>query len=215
MPVNEVDFLETHIMINRSWFCGLLAVAIVLCGCGEQTKTTTVKNETIKPQRNLVKLETSAGDIIIELNAQAAPVTVKNFLGYVQAGFYNGTIFHRVIHGFMIQGGGFTADMAQKETHGPITNEAGNGLRNVRGTIAMARSNNPDSATCQFFINHVDNPPLDYVANAKPGYAVFGKVAEGMNVVDTIARMDTTTREGMANVPVEPIVINSAIVVSQ
>ena len=215
MPVNEVNFLETHIMINRSWFCGLLAVAIMLCGCGEQTKTTTAKNETIKPQRNFVKLQTSAGDIVIELNAQAAPVTVKNFLGYVQADFYNGTIFHRVIHGFIIQGGGFTAEMARKETHDPITNEAGNGLRNVRGTIAMARSNDPDSATCQFFINHVDNPPLDYVANAKPGYAVFGKVAEGMNVVDTIAGMETTTREGMANVPVEPIVINSAIVVPQ
>jgi cyclophilin family peptidyl-prolyl cis-trans isomerase len=202
-------------MISKSWFCGLLAVAIMLCGCGEQTKTPKVKNEPIKPQRNLVKLQTSAGDIVVELNARAAPVTVKNFLDYVQAGFYDGTIFHRVMHGFMIQGGGFTADMVQKETRDPITNEAGNGLRNVRGTIAMARSNNPDSATCQFFINHVDNPPLDYVANAKPGYAVFGKVAEGMNVVDTIAGMDTTTREGMANVPVEPIVINSAIVVAQ
>ena len=215
MPVNEVDFLETHIMINRSWFCGLLAVAIMLCGCGEQTKTTTAKNETIKPQRNFVKLQTSAGDIVIELNAQAAPVTVKNFLGYVQADFYNGTIFHRVIHGFMIQGGGFTTEMVQKKTQDAITNEASNGLRNARGTIAMARSGDPHSATCQFFINHVDNPPLDYVANARPGYAVFGKVAEGMNVVDTIAGMETTTREGMANVPVEPIVINSAIVVAQ
>ena len=177
-------------------------------------KKTPAEKETVRPLRNFVKLETSAGDIVIELNAQAAPVTVKNFLDYVQAGFYNGTIFHRVIHGFMIQGGGFTTEMARKETHDPITNEAGNGLRNVRGTIAMARSNDPDSATCQFFINHVDNPPLDYVANAKPGYAVFGKVAEGMNVVDTIAGMETTTREGMANVPVEPIVINSAIVVT-
>jgi peptidyl-prolyl cis-trans isomerase B (cyclophilin B) len=161
-------------MISKSWFCGLLAVTIMFCGCGEQTKTPKVKKEAIKPQRNLVKLETSAGDIVIELNAAAAPVTVKNFLGYVQEGFYGQTIFHRVIHGFMIQGGGFTTEMARKETHDPITNEAGNGLRNVRGTIAMARSNDPDSATCQFFINHVDNPPLDYVANAKPGYAVFG-----------------------------------------
>jgi len=171
-------------MISKSWFCGLLAVTIMFCGCGEQTKTPKVKKEAIKPQRNLVKLETSAGDIVIELNAAAAPVTVKNFLGYVQEGFYGQTIFHRVIHGFMIQGGGFTTEMARKETHDPITNEAGNGLRNVRGTIAMARGGDPDSATC-------------------------------LNVVDTIAGMETTTREGMANVPVEPIVIKSARVVSQ
>ena len=164
---------------------------------------------------DVVKLQTNAGDILIELNAQAAPVTAKNFLGYVQAGFYNGTIFHRVIHGFMIQGGGFTADMVEKETHDPIANEASNGLSNARGTIAMARSNDPDSATCQFFINHVDNPRLDYVANASAGYTVFGKVTEGMDVVDSIARIDTTTRAGMPNVPVEPIVINSATVVSQ
>ena len=202
-------------MINKSWFCGLLAVAIMLCGCSEQTKTAKVKNEAIKPQHNIVKLQTSAGDIVIELNAPAAPVTVKNFLGYVQAGFYNGTIFHRVIHGFMIQGGGFTTEMAKKETHDPITNEAGNGLRNVRGTVAMARGTDPDSATCQFFINHVDNSRLDYVANVNPGYAVFGKVTEGMSVVDTIARVETTTRSGYSNVPVEPIVIESARVVSQ
>ena len=201
-------------MISKSWFCGLLAVAIMLCGCGEQAKTPKVKKEAIKPQRNLVKLETSAGDIVIELNAQAAPVTVENFLEYVQAGFYDQTIFHRVIHGFMIQGGGFTADMVRKETRDSITNEAGNGLKNARGTVTMARSNDPDSATCQFFINHVDNPPLNYVSNAKPGYAVFGKVTEGMSVVDTIARVDTTTRAGMPNVPVEPIVIKSARVVS-
>ena len=162
-----------------------------------------------------MKLQTSAGDIVVELNARAAPVTVKNFLDYVQAGFYDGTIFHRVIHGFMIQGGGFTTEMAMKETHDPITNEAANGLGNARGTIAMARSNDPDSATCQFFINHVDNPPLNYVANAKPGYTVFGKVTEGMSVVDSIARVETTTRSGYSNVPVEPIVIKSARVVSQ
>ena len=202
-------------MINKSWFCGLLAVAIMLCGCGEQMNKTPVKNETIKPQRNLVKLQTSAGDIVIELNAQAAPVTVKNFLGYVREGFYDGTIFHRVIHGFMIQGGGFTTEMAKKETHDPITNEAGNGLKNARGSITMARQNDPDSATCQFFINHVDNQPLNYVSDAKPGYTVFGKVTEGMSVVDTIARVETTTRSGYSNVPVEPIVIKSARVVSQ
>ena len=196
-------------MIDKSRLCGLLAAAITLCGCSEQMKKAPAA------KRNVVELQTSAGDIVIELNAQAAPVTVENFLGYVQAGFYNGTIFHRVIHGFMIQGGGFTADMVQKETREPIANEAGNGLSNARGTIAMARSNDPDSATCQFFINHVDNPRLDYVANASAGYAVFGKVTEGMDVVDSIARIDTTTRAGMPNVPVEPIVINSASIISQ
>ena len=180
--------------------------------------------EAAKPQRNLVKLQTSAGDIVIELNAQAAPVTVENFLGYVRAGFYNGTIFHRVIHGFMIQGGGFTTERVQKETRDPIANEAGNGLKNLRGTIAMARQPAPDTATCQFFINHVENPNLDYVANGSPGYAVFGKVTEGMDVVDAIARVEITTRKGMSNtnvptdlsnIPVEPIVIKSARVVSQ
>ena len=115
----------------------------------------------------------------------------------------------------MIHGGGFLPDMTQKATNDPVVNESKNRVHNTRGTIAMARTNDPDSATCQFFINHVGNPPLDYVANTRPGYAVFGKVAEGMNVVDTIAGMETTTREGMANVPVEPIVINSAVVVSQ
>ncbi|MHC4579945.1 MAG: peptidylprolyl isomerase [Planctomycetota bacterium] len=196
-------------MISKWPFCGLLVAAIILSGCSEQMKKAPAA------RRDTVKLQTSAGDIVIGLDAQAAPVTVKNFLGYVRAGFYDGTIFHRVIHGFMIQGGGFTADMVQKETHDPIANEANNGLSNARGTIAMARSNDPDSATCQFFINHVDNPRLDYVANASAGYAVFGKVVEGMDVVDSIARVDTTTRAGMPNVPVEPIVINSATVVSQ
>lgn len=196
-------------MINKWPFCGLLVAVIILSGCSEQMKKAPAA------RRDTVKLQTSAGDIVIELDAQAAPVTVKNFLGYVRAGFYDGTIFHRVIHGFMIQGGGFTADMIQKETHDPIANEASNGLSNARGTIAMARSNDPDSATCQFFINHVDNPRLDYVANASAGYAVFGKVTEGMDVVDAVARVDTTTRAGMPNVPVEPIVINSATIVSQ
>ncbi len=203
-------------MISKSWLSGLLTMVVVLaCGCADQTTTTEIADTPAKVERSIVKLQTTAGDIVIALNAEAAPVTVKNFLDYTQAGFYNGTIFHRVMHGFMIQGGGFTADMTKKETRDPIVNEAANGLKNARGTIAMARSNNPNSATCQFFINHVDNPPLDYVANSSAGYAVFGKVTEGMSVVDTIARVDTTTRDGMANVPVEPIVIKSATIVSQ
>lgn len=220
MYVSEVSFLETHIMIGKSCFCAVLAVAIMLCGCGDQTKTTKVKNV----QRNLVKFQTSAGDIVIALNADAAPVTVKNFLGYVQAGFYDGTIFHRVMHGFMVQGGGFTTEMKQKATNDSIANEASNGLKNFRGSIAMARGGDPDSATAQFFINHVDNSRLDYVANGNAGYAVFGKVTEGMSVVDAIARVDVTTRTGtdsdnepttLASIPVEQIVIKSVTVVPQ
>ena len=161
-----------------------------------------------------VKLETSKGDIIIELNEEKAPVTVANFLRYVEEGFYDGTIFHRVIQNFMVQGGGFTADMAPKKAHEPIVNEAANGLRNDRGTVAMARTNDPDSATCQFFINHKNNDNLNYAGQLKPGYAVFGTVVEGMNVVDAIAAAKTTIRNGMRDVPVEPIVIKSAMVVS-
>lgn len=160
-----------------------------------------------------VKLETTMGNIVIELNEKAAPVTVKNFLTYVQEGFYDGTIFHRVIPNFMIQGGGFTPDMVQKQTHPPITNEANNGLKNDRGTIAMARTNNPNSATAQFFVNHKDNPSLNYTPN-NPGYAVFGKVVEGMETVDKIAAVKTTQKDQFADVPVEPIVIKSAKVVA-
>ncbi|MHC4616122.1 MAG: peptidylprolyl isomerase [Planctomycetota bacterium] len=160
-----------------------------------------------------VKLETSKGDIIIELDEEAAPATVENFLRYVEEGFYEGTIFHRVIRNFMIQGGGFTANMVQKQTHPPIVNEASNGLKNLRGTIAMARTPNPNSATSQFFINHKDNKSLDYVANRNHGYAVFGKVVEGMDVVDAIAAVKTTKKGRYADVPIEAVVIKSAKVV--
>ena len=160
-----------------------------------------------------VKLTTSMGDIVIELNEDAAPVTVKNFLMYTQKGFYNGTIFHRVMPNFMIQGGGFNTDMIEKPTQAPIINEANNGLKNDRGTIAMARTNNPNSATCQFFINHRDNGPLNYGGSNKPGYAVFGKVVEGMDVVDKIASVRTANKGRLANVPVEAVVIKLAEVV--
>jgi len=163
----------------------------------------------------MVKLQTSMGDIIIELNEQAAPVTARNFLGYVEDGFFDGKIFHRVIRDFMIQGGGFTADMTKGQTHDPIKNEADNGLKNDRGTIAMARTNDPDSATAQFFINHKNNDFLNYADKNNQGYAVFGKTIEGMNVVDAIAAVETTTRAGMSDVPVEPVVIISAEVVSE
>ena len=162
-----------------------------------------------------VKLETTMGDMVIELNEEAAPVTVKNFLQYAEEGFYDGTIFHRVIPDFMIQGGGFTAEMTKKETRAPITNEAANGLRNERGTTAMARTNDPDSATAQFFINHADNDFLNYVDNSNPGYAVFGKVIEGMKTSDKIAAVKTATRIGMDDVPVEPVMIKSAKVITE
>ena len=161
-----------------------------------------------------VKLKTSMGNIVLELNDNAAPVTVKNFRRYAQECFYDGTIFHRVMPNFMIQGGGFGEDMIEKPTHKPIINEANNGLKNDRGTIAMARTNNPNSATCQFFINHIDNDFLNYGGTGGPGYAVFGKVIEGMDVVDKIASVQTANKRGHSDVPVKAVVIESAEIVS-
>ncbi|MBE3145507.1 MAG: peptidyl-prolyl cis-trans isomerase [Planctomycetes bacterium] len=178
-------------------------------------KTGTKEPKAMDVQAETVKLKTSMGDVIIELDRKVSPITVENFLGYVREGFYDGTIFHRVISGFMIQGGGFTAEMKQKATHQPIVNEAGKGLKNNKGTIAMARTNNPDSATAQFFINHRDNAPLDYAGPGNPGYAVFGRVTEGMDVVDKIAAVRTTQKGSYSDVPVEPVVIISAKVVSE
>ncbi|AYF87730.1 MULTISPECIES: peptidylprolyl isomerase [unclassified Pseudomonas] len=156
-----------------------------------------------------VLLTTSAGEIEVELEADKAPVSVKNFLDYVDAGFYNGTVFHRVIPGFMIQGGGFDTDMSQKDTRDPIKNEADNGLRNLRGTLAMARTQAVNSATSQFFINHNDNAFLDH-GSRDFGYAVFGKVVRGMDVVDQIANVPTGNRGMFQNVPLQPVVILSA-----
>ena len=154
-------------------------------------------------------LETSLGDIELELDAAKAPVTVSNFVAYVKSGHYEGTVFHRVIDGFMIQGGGFTAEMEQKKTAAPIKNEAANGLRNARGTIAMARTMVVDSATSQFFINLKDNAFLDFRAPNPQmfGYAVFGRVTKGMEVVDKIAKVPTGNRWPHQNVPVEPVLI--------
>jgi len=158
-----------------------------------------------------VVMETSYGNVTIELDSAKAPATVANFLAYVDAGFYDGTIFHRVIRDFMIQGGGFTADLNQKTTRPPVTNEAANGLKNLRGTIAMARTGVVDSATSQFFINHKDNPALDYRApNPRDfGYAVFGKVTAGMEVVDRIATRPTGMRNRFNDVPIETVTIKS------
>lgn len=158
----------------------------------------------------LVKMQTSKGDIVIELNAEKAPITAKNFVDYVNEGHYSGKIFHRVIKGFMIQGGNFDVNMKRAATKAQIVNEASNGLRNVRGTIAMARTSNPNSATDQFYINHGNNASLDY-ATRPPGYAVFGKVIEGMETVDAIASVQTGPRD----VPVTPVIITSAKVITK
>ena len=157
----------------------------------------------------MVEMETSEGIIKIELWSDKAPITVNNFLSYVDEGFYDGTIFHRVIDGFMIQGGGLTSDMKDKKGHAPIKNEATAELKNARGTIAMARTGVVDSATAQFFINLKDNAFLDHRDNSMQGfgYCVFGKVTEGLDVVDKIAVVQTTTMRGMGDVPAQPVVI--------
>jgi peptidyl-prolyl cis-trans isomerase A (cyclophilin A) len=162
-----------------------------------------------------VLLKTSEGDIRVELYPEKAPKTVDNFLQYVKSGQYNGTIFHRVIRGFMIQGGGYTTSFVEKPTRAPIPLESQNGLKNVAGSIAMARTSDPNSATAQFFINTVDNPGLDYPNPDGHGYAVFGKVTHGMDVVQRIEATPTTTRGPMADVPQKEVVIKSATVVGK
>ncbi|GGR90531.1 peptidylprolyl isomerase [Streptomyces eurythermus] len=159
-----------------------------------------------------VELNTSAGRIVLELNDAEAPKTVENFLAYVRSGHYDGTIFHRVINNFMIQGGGFTPDMKQKSTLAPIQNEADNGLKNDNYTVAMARTNDPHSATAQFFINVSDNAFLNHTSKSPNGwgYAVFGRVTEGQDVVDAIKGVKTGSRQGHQDVPTEPVVIESA-----
>lgn len=167
-------------------------------------------------QHPLVLIETNLGNITLELYPDKAPLTVKNFLDYVNSGHYDGTIFHRVINGFMIQGGGFTKEMNQKSTKAPIVIESENGLKNERGTIAMARTSDVNSATSQFFINVVDNKMLDFSAKtpAGYGYCVFGKVIKGMDVIDKIKEVKTGTKQGHGNVPLEPVEIIKVSVVS-
>lgn len=160
-----------------------------------------------------VTLETNQGNIVLELDAKKAPKTVANFLQYAREGFYDGTIFHRVIGDFMIQGGGFTEDFKQKPTHPPIANESINGLKNTRGSVAMARTSDPQSATAQFFINVKDNAFLDYPGQDGFGYAVFGKVIEGMDVVDKIRQVPTGVGgPGMRDVPKEPVIIKKVTI---
>lgn len=179
-------------------------------------------NAAEKPKMNepapQVRLETNLGDVVLKLDSAKAPTTVENFLTYVKEGHYDGTIFHRVIPNFMAQGGGYSEDFKQKPTHPPIKNEADNGLKNSRGTIAMARTPDPNSATAQFFINFVDNAFLDYKSPTPQGwgYAVFGEVSEGMEVVDKMAKIPTGSGGPMASdVPQTPIIIQKATVVSQ
>ena len=160
----------------------------------------------------MVKLHTNFGEIVLELDVEKAPVTVANFLQYVESGFYDNTIFHRVIDGFMIQGGGFDVDMSQKQTQPNIKNEANNGLQNKKYTIAMARTPNPDSASSQFFINTADNDFLNFTAPTSQGwgYCVFGKVTAGTEVVDKIGKIKTGNRNGHQDVPQENVVIERA-----
>ena len=171
---------------------------------------------TMSDTQKKVKLTTTLGEIIIQLNTEKAPVSSANFLTYVNEGFYNGTIFHRVIPGFMAQGGGFDTSFKQKAVHAPIKNEANNGLVNSRGTLAMARTNDPNSATAQFFINYKDNSFLNHTSPTASGwgYAVFGEVIEGMDIVDAMAKQPTGNRGGHQDVPKTDIIIEKAEVVN-
>jgi cyclophilin family peptidyl-prolyl cis-trans isomerase len=201
--------------IRNSLVAGLaLAFTLAFSAAAQETPGDAPTTKPASPQHDdttplaYVLISTSKGDIAVELDREHAPITVANFLKYVDAGFYKDTIFHRVMPNFMIQGGGLNADMQEKPTEAPIKNEWQNGLKNSRGTIAMARRPQPDSATAQFFINVVDNPMLDQ-PNGGAAYAVFGKVVGGMKVVDAIRMVQTGNKGGHQNVPVEVITITS------
>lgn len=182
----------------------LLALLLAVSACTAPTQ---------KPETVQVEMKTSLGTIRLALDRNEAPQTVDNFVQYVREGFYDGTIFHRVIKGFMIQGGGYSADMQKKATRAPINNEAQNKLSNLRGSIAMARTSAPHSATAQFFINHQDNKQLDYPSFDGWGYAVFGKVTDGMSVVDAIAAQETGIYQSMRDVPKQTVLIESMRVI--
>nr|WP_320132955.1 peptidylprolyl isomerase [uncultured Holophaga sp.] len=194
----------------------LCALALSSLALGAQPVTPPAVSAATPLSKPLVRIQTSYGPIVLELEPSAAPATVANFLRYVREGHYSGTIFHRVIPGFMIQGGGFSAGLMEKPTHAPIRNEAQMtfqaGLKNTRGTVAMARTEDPDSATAQFYINTADNPALDF-RSATPsgvGYCVFGRVVEGMDAVDRIEKVRTVWRHGMQDVPDFAVRIKSA-----
>ena len=191
----------------------LAALAVVGCGDGSAPPADdTEESSDVAVGYPRVELSTSIGTIQIELYPDKAPITVENFLVYVTEGFFDGTIFHRVVPGFVIQGGGFTPEMVEKDTRAPIENEASNGVRNLRGTICMARTSDPHSATSQFFINTKDNPALDHRGRSLRGwgYAVFGRVTEGMEVVEAIERVPRGRKNEHDDVPVDPIIIEKA-----
>ena len=216
--------------MRSNWMLAVLGVVVTMaCGGGspppaeetapaaEPAAKGTPEAAPQPPGTNpMVEMRTSLGTMKIELYPDKAPKTVENFLQYVRDGFYDGTVFHRVISGFMIQGGGFTPDMTEKETRAPIENEASNGLKNVRGSIAMARTPDPHSASSQFFINAVDNPMLDFTAETMEGYgyAVFGQVVEGLETLDAIRKVATASRGGHDDVPMDPVVIESVRVLN-
>ena len=226
VQIFAMNHIITHIRSRQAR--RLLLAAILLATFGNSPAQTQPGNESaaaaastlpeVTATRPQVIIHTSMGDIRLQLFADRAPATVRNFLQYARDDFYSGTIFHRVISGFMIQGGGFTVDLERKRTNDPIINEADNGLKNTRGTVAMARTNNPNSATSQFFINHVTNRALDHRnknSAADWGYAVFGEVIQGMEVVDAIAMVDTAPQPPLPrDVPVEPVVIDSVEVIT-
>lgn len=189
-----------------------IVLAILLVGLCVMPAQAASKHAT-KGKMKMVKLHTNQGVITLQLDAEKAPLTVKNFLDYVNSGFYSNTIFHRVIPNFMIQGGGFEPGLQQKPTNAPIKNEAANGLKNDIYTIAMARTGDPHSATAQFFINTKNNGFLDYPGQDGWGYCVFGKVVEGMEVVDAIGKVRTGSSRGYQDVPVEDVIITKAEVV--
>lgn len=204
-------------MLRFSAFILVSLLSVVGCGANEpslqKVSTAPAAGQPANPQ---VRLETSKGTITLELFSRNAPLSVANFVGYVKAGFYDGTIFHRVIPGFMIQGGGMTADMAEKPTRATIQNEANNGLKNLRGTLSMARMGEPHSASSQFFINVADNDTLDHRGENDEGwgYAVFGKVISGMDVVDAIVSVPRDTLGSYQDVPTEPILIKRATILA-
>ncbi|HEX3555931.1 MAG TPA: peptidylprolyl isomerase [Thermoanaerobaculia bacterium] len=196
--------------MNLSLVCLACLLAIVGSASGAEPEKAPAA-----PAHPQVRLETSKGNIVLELYPDKAPKTVENFLQYVKSGFYDGTIFHRVIPDFMIQGGGFTSEMTQKPTKAPIQNEADNRVLNERGTVAMARTGDPNSATAQFFINLKNNGFLNFTGKTASGwgYTVFGKVVEGLDVVDAIAQVPTGRKGSYENVPAQPVVIKKATIV--
>jgi len=203
-----------------SKICSLLFLGIMsfttLCFSATQQEKELMKDQESSVKNPVVLFKTTAGDIKVELNAEKAPITVKNFVQYVNDGHYDNTVFHRVIDGFMVQGGGFTKDFQQKPTRPSIQIESDNGLKNTKGTLAMARTSDPNSASAQFFINVADNSFLDFRAknSREYGYAVFGKVIEGMDVVEKIKKVKTTTKGPHENVPVEAIEILDAKIIN-